>query len=88
MNSVNQLWYADDAAGVGSQKVAQMVGSDQRKYGYFTNPSKIWLTTMGTATQQQQQADVKVTLEVTPYLGAALGTSWYIQAFMTDIVQR
>ena len=40
--------------------------------------------------QQQPLADteVKVTSEGRPYLGAALGTEEYIQAFVTDKVQQ
>ena len=96
VNEVNQVWYADDASGAG--KIINLrTWWDQLnilgpKFGYYTNPSKTWLvtkeSTFNHAAAAFADAGVKVTSEGRPYLGVALGTDEYMQAFVSDKVKQ
>ena len=96
MSDISQVWYADDASGAG--KITRLrewwdqLNALGPKFGYFTNASKAWLVTkencLSTAADVFNDTDVKVTSEGRPYLGAALGTDDYIQAFVTNKVQQ
>ena len=96
VNDVNQVWYADDASGAGKANRLRewwdLINTEGPKYGYFTNASKTWLVSkedcLLCAAAAFADTDVKVTSEGRPYLGAALGTEEYIQAFVTDKVQQ
>ena len=96
VNEVNQVWYADDASGAGKANRLRewwdLINTEGPKYGYFTNASKTWLVSkedcLSSAAAAFADTDVKVTSEGRPYLGAALGTEEYIQAFVTDKVQQ
>ena len=71
---------------------APRVNTEGPKYGYFTNASKTWLVSkvhyLSSTAAAFVDTDVKVTSEGRPYLGAALSTEEYIQAFVTDKVQQ
>ena len=82
-----QICYADDGSAFGNimdlrewwDELARL-GPD---YGYFPNPSKTWLVTKeafhANAAAACEGTNINVTSSGRPYLGAALGTSAYIQ---------
>ena len=92
---VHQVWYADDATGVG--KVADLrkwwdeICSKGPAYGYFTNASKTWLITKEThhtnAVAAFTGTNVKVTSEGRPHLGAAIGTNEFKKRHIMGKVQ-
>ena len=96
VSDISQVWYADDASGAG--KITRLrewwdqLNALGPKFGYFANASKTWLVTkencLSTAADTYTNTYVKVTSEGRPYLGAALGTDDYIQAFVTNKVQQ
>ena len=94
--TIIQVWYADDASGAGKitrlREWWEQLNALGPEFGYFTNASKTWLVTkencLSTAVEAFADTDVKVTSEGRPYLGAALGTEDYIQAFVTNKIQQ
>ena len=97
VNDINQVWYADDASGAGKANRLHewwdLINTEGPKYGYFTNASKTWLVSKedylsNAAAAFADTYYVQVTSEGRPYLGAALGTEEYIQAFVTDKVKQ
>ena len=96
VDDVNQVWYADDAAGAGQVKRLRewwdVINTQGPRFGYFPNASKTWLVTkedlLPSAMQAFADTDVQVTSDGRPYLGAALGTEEYAQAFVADKVQQ
>ena len=95
IDDVNQVWYADDASGSGQVKRLrewwEVISTQGPRYGYFPNASKTWLVTkkdlLPNAMQAFADTDVQVTTDGRPYLGAALGTEEFAQAFVADKVQ-
>ena len=95
-DSVNQVWYADEATVVG--KIATLrewwdqIASEGPMYGYHANATKTWLITKknhySAVVAAFADTDVKVTLEGRPHLGAALGTQEYIELHMRGKVQE
>ena len=90
VNDVSQVWYAHDASGAGKvnrlREWWDQMNTLGPKYRYFTNPSKTWLVTKNchsSAVAAFADTDVKVTSDGRPYLGVALGTEEYMQAFVT-----
>jgi len=91
---IAQVWYADDACACGSIRDLHLwwnqlctVGPS---YGYFVNASKTWLVCKEDchfdATTIFSGTDVNVTTAGRPYLGAAIGSTTYIQEFVCDKV--
>ena len=82
-----QIWYADDATGVG--KLVDLrtwwdrINSLGPAYGYFPNAMKSRLVTKekhySAAIDKFAGTDVKVTSEGRPYLGTPIGTSEFVQ---------
>ena len=96
IDDVNQVWYADDASGSGQVKRLrewwEVINTQGPRYGYFPNASKTWLVTkkdlLPSAMQAFADTDVQVTTDGRLYLGAALGTEEFAQAFVADKVQQ
>ena len=59
-------------------------------FGYFTNPATTWLVTkqdhFNLATDTFRGSGVNVTSEGRPYLGAAIGTSEYVEKYVSSKV--
>jgi hypothetical protein len=88
-----QVWYADDAGSVANlrpwwDELARLGPS----YGYFTNPSKTWLVSkeacLSDAISAFEGTNVNVTCKGRPYLGAPLGSSDYINTFVSEKVDQ
>ena len=91
-----QIWYADDGSALGNimdlrewwDELARL-GPD---YGYFPNSSKTWLVTKeefhANAAAAFEGTNINVTSYGRPYLGAALGTSAYIDQFVAKKVAQ
>ena len=95
-NSVTQVWYADDAAALGSVTELRnwwdnlvKLGPD---FGYFANSTKTWLVTkdscLSSATAAFAGTNVNITSSGRPYLGAPLGSSEYSIQFSHDKVEH
>ena len=82
-DSVNQTWYADDAAATGKVSSLRSWWDDIEKYGpsfgYYANASKTWLVVkpdfLEEATSVFGDTNIKITCDGRPYLGSALGRS-------------
>ena len=61
-------------------------------FGYFPNPAKTWLVTkqdhFNLATETFRGSGVNVTSEGRPYLGAAIGTSEYVEKYVSSKVSE
>ena len=87
--TTKQIWFADDASAVGDlsslnswRKRLQSIGPE---YGYHPNASKSWLIV------KQEQAKslfndtgVSITTEGQRYLGAALGSSSFVESYVQN----
>ena len=91
---VPQLWYADDAAGIG-KLVALCRWWDEicdigPHYGYFPNATKTWLIVKEDHYSEAELifggSGVRLTKEGRPHLGAPLGTSAYRNKFLSSKV--
>ena len=88
--SVNQVWYADDAAATG--KIADLrewwdeISRLGPSYGYYANGSKTWLVVkkefQSMATTIFGSTQVNITSEGRPHLGAPVGSSEYVSKFV------
>ena len=95
-NSVSQVWYADDAAALGSitelRKWWDNLVDLGQSFGYFANSTKTWLVTkdssLSSATAAFAGTNVNVTGSGRPYLGAPLGSSEYTIQFARDKVKN
>ena len=94
--SVKQVWYADDASALGLVDKLRAWWVELTRlgprYGYFPNPSKSWLVTKeachSIAVAAFRDTGVNVTCVGRPYLGAALGTTAYIDQFVSEKVDQ
>ena len=94
--SVNQVWYADDAAATG--KIADLrewwdeISRLGPSYGYYANGSKTWLVVkkefQSMATTIFGNTQVNITSEGRPHLGAPVGSSEYVSKFVNDKMQQ
>jgi len=92
---VEQIWYADDACACGKlgglYRWWKHLCSVGPTFGYFVNASKTWLVTkeslLPDANQLFADSGVSVTCDGRPYLGAAIGTTSYIQDFVSKKVE-
>ena len=89
-DDLKQVWYADDASASGSLKSIRSwwdeLSTVGPAYGYNANASKTWLVTkeehLSRAKEVFQSANVNITCEGRPYLGAPLGSNEYIKQFV------
>ena len=91
--TVDQTWYADDAAATGKignlRKWWDDISSCGPSYGYYANATKTWLVTKpGFQSEAAADTNVNVTYEGRPYLGAALGSSTYVNEFVSGKVHQ
>ena len=91
---MKQVWYADDASAFGSLASIRAwwdrLSTVGPTFGYHANPAKTWLLTkeqhLDKAKEIFQGSSVNITTHGWPYLGAPLGTSYYIQQFVKEKV--
>ena len=94
-DSVKQLWYADDAAAVGSIDCLKQWWDSLNfwgpKFGYFPNSSKTWLVTKKDFCDKAKaifaNSNVNITTHGRPYLGVPLGSSEFINEFVSDKIE-
>ena len=89
-----QIWYADDAAAIG--KLADLrawwdhLTREGPDFGYYPNPSKTWLVTKegceAAGFSTFAGTGVNVTQDGRPYLGAAVGSTEYVEKFVKSKV--
>ena len=92
--SVTQMWYADDAAALGTVGELRNWWDNLTNlgpgFGYFANSTKTWLITkdscLSRATAAFADTNVNVTSSGRPYLGAPLGSSEFTTAFVREKV--
>ena len=90
--NTKQVWNADDATAGGTLLNLKawwtILSSSGPSYGYFVNPGKTWLT--------QHERDVKelfsgtgigITSEGKRHLGAALGSRFFLESYISDKVK-
>ena len=97
-SSVNQVWYADDAAALGTLARCRDWWDDLAKigpsYGYSPNPTKTWLITKeacyANALAQFNGTNINVTCSGHSYmyLGSALGTSTFFYNFASEKIAQ
>ena len=95
-DSVDQTWYADDAAATGRISCLRSWWDDivthGPSFGYFANASKTWLVVKPTFRDKASaifgDTNVKITCEGRPYLGSALGSRSYTDDFVTGKVEQ
>ena len=91
---MKQVWYADDASAFGSLASIRAwwdrLSTVGPAFGYHANPAKTQLLTkeqhLDKAKEIFQGSSVNITTHGRPYLGAPLGTSYYIQQFVKEKV--
>ena len=95
-DSVNQTWYADDAAATGKVSCLRSWWDDIEKhgpsFGYYANAFKTWLVvkpdSLEEATSVFGDTNIKITCDGRPYLGSALGSHSYTSEFVTGKVKQ
>ena len=95
-DSVDQTWYADDAAATGKISSLRSWWDDivmhGPSFGYFANAAKTWLVVKPGLLEEASLAfgdtNVKITCEGWPYLGSALGCHTYTSEFVSDKVEQ
>ena len=95
-SSVNQTWYADDAAATGKILDLRSWWNDLSEkgpsYGYHVNASKTWLVVkkefFSHAEKIFADTKVKITSEGHPHLGAPLGTPGYVSQYVSEKVEQ
>lgn len=92
--SVQQVWYADDATAGGELYSLRhwwnMLREIGPMYGYFVNPTKTWLIVkeehMTSATDLFLNEGIRITREGRRHLGAALGSRSFTEEYVTSKV--
>ncbi len=92
--SIQQVWYADDATAGGQLHPLREWWNALREigpeYGYFVNPTKSWLIVkeahMSSATDLFQHEGIQITLQGTRHLGATLGSRSFTESYVTSKV--
>ena len=95
-DSVQQVWYADDASASGKLANLREWWNERcclgPSFGYYPNPSKTWLVTksdcVSTAAKAFDGTNVNVTSEGRPYLGSPLGSDDYTSRFVSEKVLK
>ena len=85
-SQVQQVWYADDSAAVGTlptlHKWWQSLRNLGPSFGYYVNASKSWLLVKegmeSRAREMFEGSDIQITTAGRPYLGAPIGSTTYI----------
>ena len=93
--NITQVWYADDASGVGSvnhlREWWDKISSIGPNFRYFANASESWLVTkedhFSKATATFADTGVKITKDGRPYLGVAIGSQEYITSYAESKAQ-
>jgi len=94
-SDVEQVWYADDACACGKLNRLfrwwRHLCSVGPSFGYFVNACKTWLVTKESLRSDAEVlfagSGVNVTCDGRPYLGAAIGTTAYIEDSVSKKVQ-
>ena len=94
--SVSQIWYADDAAGVGYLSSLRCwwyeLSNIGPAYGYYSNPLKSWLIVkpefLDSAQVLFSDIDINITSEGHRYLGSALGSRDFVINFTKEKVSE
>ena len=92
--NVMQVWYADDATGVGKisnlRNLWNQICEIGPGYGYFPNETKTWLVTKAAhyfeAVTAFARTDVKITSKGRLHLGTAIGAAEFRQQFAASKV--
>ena len=95
-NKVDQTWYGDNAAAMG--KTANLhswwndISTIGPSYEYYANATKTRLVVkpdhLSKAFAAFEDTDLNITCESHPYLGAAIGTSKYLNEFVSGKVDE
>lgn len=93
-SKTTQIWYADNAAAVG--KVSdpcewwETLIKEGPSFGYFPNPNKTWLVAKEgfdtLANNTFNMTGVNITSDGRPYLGAAIGSTTYVENYIQSKV--
>ena len=94
--SVTPIWYADDAAALGSitdlRNWWDNINNLGPSYGYYANSAKTWLVTkdyfLFDAVAAFAGTNVNVTSAGHPHLGVALGTPEYTNKFTSEKIDQ
>ena len=89
--TVQQVWYADDAATLGKHQLLRYwwnrLSSDGPLYGYFVNPSKSWLLVkpefIDAANSIYKNTNNNFTSEGQKYLGSTIGSDKFSTSFFS-----
>ena len=95
-DDLRQVWYADNASASGSLNSIRSwwdeLSTVGPAYGYNANASKTWFVTkeehLSRVKEVFQSANVNITCEGRPYLGASLGSNEYIKQFVQTKVDN
>ena len=95
-SSVKQVWYADDAAALGSLACCRdwwdVLAKIGPSYGYFPNPNKTWLimkeACYADALAAFEGTNINVTCSGHPYLGSAVGTPTFVDNFASEKIAQ
>ena len=93
---VTQIWYADDASGVGRLPCLRswwdQINSLGPGFGYFANAVKTWLITkeehLAEAKETFAGTNVQITTDGKPHLGAPIGSPDFRKQFVDQKVQE
>ena len=95
LQELNQIWFADDAAG--GSKIAvlrkwwELLSDAGPKYGYDVNAEKTWLIVkekyLNEAEQLFRQTGVSITVEGRRHLGGAIGQDEFLKQYVDEQVQ-
>ena len=93
---VTQVWYADDATANGKIKKIKewwdCLSDIGPKFGYHVNALKSWLIVKESSFDEAKRIfagyNVQITTQVQRHLGAALGSSTFVETFVSDKVKK
>ena len=91
--NTKQIWYTDDTTA--TNKIANLrmwwdqLTKEGPNFGYFPNPSKIWLVTKESCHDAEISAfadmGVNITSEGRPYLGAAIESEEFVENYVSKV---
>eukprot|EP00731_Ephydatia_muelleri_P007330 Em0003g1578a len=93
--NTKQVWYADDATAVGTLLNLKawwtMLSSSGPSYGYFVNSGKTWLIVKPQHERDEKElfsdTGIGKTSEGKRHLGAALGSRFFLESYISDKVK-
>ena len=96
VSDTKQVWYADDASAAGQLSSLRSWWDNLQSlgpsFGYYANARKTWLITkeqhLSQARELFQDAEVNITSQGRPYLGAALGSEEFSDQFVKEKVKE